>query len=328
MNDQVALLQLMQAKGVGTRTLARTLSKLGEEGRSAAELVAASADELTRFGLKPDAARAVGTGRDTAEKVAEELARRGIRMLVRGNPEYPVRLTGVLGDDAPPVLFAAGNLALLQRKAVAFCGARDASEDGLLLTDRAARELAARQINVVSGHANGVDLTAHAAALAGEGTTTLVLAEGILRFQAKPGLAALLADDNFVVVSEFPPRLPWSVGNAMQRNATVCGLVDVVIVIEAGQTGGTLAAGEKALQLNRPLFVIDFSHPPVSAAGNAILLGRGALPLPCEHGAGPDLTAVFRALSGTREPAGIGWRTGSARPLVQRDLFDGVEEAG
>ncbi len=223
------------------------------------------------------------------------------------------------------MLFAAGNLAVLERKAVAFCGARDASEDGLRLTDRAARELAARRINVVSGHANGVDLTAHAGALTAGGTTTLVLAEGILRFQAKPGLAELLADDNFVVVSEFSPRLLWSVGNAMQRNATVCGLADVVLVIEAGQTGGTFAAGEKALELRQPLFVVEFAQPPASAAGNAILLGRGARPLRYETGAEPDLTPVYQALDGTGEPAGGRGRKSSRSAVVQRGLFDDAE---
>jgi DNA protecting protein DprA len=326
MNDQVAILQLMQTKGVGSRTLARALSKLTEQGRSAAELVAASADELTEFGLKPDAARAVATGRGTAEEVAEELERRGVQMLVRDSPEYPARLSRVLTDQAPPVLFVAGNPALLERRAVAFCGARDASEDGLRLTDEAARRLAARGINVVSGHANGVDLTAHAGALAAGGTTTLVLAEGVLRFQTKPGLAELLRDDNFVVISEFPPRLPWSVGNAMQRNATVCGLADVVLVVEAGQTGGTFAAGEKALEMRQPLLVVEFVQPPASAAGNAILLRRGAQPLRYETGAEPDLTPIYQALEGNSEPAGGRGSKGVRSAVVQRGLFDGAEE--
>jgi DNA protecting protein DprA len=327
MTDQVAILQLMQTKGVGTRTLARTLLKLSEEGRSASELIAASADELMQFGLKPEAARAISTGRDTAEQVAEELERRGVRMLVRGSPEYPSRLSRILANHAPPVLFVVGTPALLERKAVAFCGARDASEDGLRLADEAARRLAARGINVVSGHANGVDLTAHGGALAAGGTTTLVLAEGVLRFQAKPGLAELLGEDNFVVVSEFPPRLPWSIGNAMQRNATVCGLADVVLVVEAGQTGGTFAAGEQALELRQPLFVVEFVRPPASAAGNAFLVRQGAQPLRCETGTELDLTAVYQALERNREPADGRGRKGGTSPVVQRDLFDDPEEA-
>src|SRR5262249_24552307 len=149
-------------------------------------------------------------------------------------------LSRVLGDQAPPVLFLAGNAALLERRAVSFAGARNATEEGLRLTNDLAHRPAGPGGDIVRGDAHGGGLAGPRAALAAGGTTALVLAEGILRFQAKPGLAELLGDDNFAVVSEFPPRLPWSVGNAMQRNATVCGLADVVIIIEAGQTGGTL----------------------------------------------------------------------------------------
>ena len=74
-------------------------------------------------------------------------------------------------------------------------------------------------------------------------------------------MADLLTEANSVVVSEFPPKLPWSVGNAMQRNRTICGLVHAMIVIEAGTTGGTWAAGQAALELGVPLFVLDFPNP-------------------------------------------------------------------
>jgi DNA protecting protein DprA len=327
MKDQVAILQLMQTKGVGSRALSRTLRQLSAEGRTPEDLVAAPVDELTHFGLKPDAARAVATGRSQAERLAHELNERGVRMLVRGTPDYLARMSRVLGDQAPPVLFEAGNASLLERKAVAFCGARDASEQGLRLTEGMAHRLAAQGVNVVSGHANGVDLTAHAAALSAGGTTALVLAEGILRFQVKPGLAELLSDDNYVVVSEFPPRMPWSVGNAMQRNATVCGLADVVIVIEARKTGGTFAAGQEALGLRQPLFVVAFEQPPESAAGNAILLRQGGQPLRCEPSGATDLTDVLQALERDGEASAGRGRSSSQSAVIQRGLFDGPEDA-
>jgi DNA processing protein len=326
MKDQVAILQLMQTKGVGRRTLERALSKLGQDGRTPADLVVASVDELSQFGLKPDTARALASGRNSAERLAEELNRRGIQMLVRGTAGYPARLNLVLANQAPPVLFVAGNLALLERKGVAFCGARHASEEGLRLTQEVARHLAERRVNVVSGHAHGVDLTAHVAALAGGGTTALVLPEGILRFQAKPALAELLGDDNVVVVSEFSPRLPWSVGNAIQRNATVCGLADVVLVIEAGQTGGTYAAGQMALKLHQPMFVVAFPQPPESAAGNALLLRQGAQPLRCEAGDEPDLSGVFQALERNTESKVGHRRTGVQPAIVQGGLFNDTRE--
>jgi DNA protecting protein DprA len=316
----------MQTRGVGPRTLQRVLSQLAGEGGTPEDLVAAPADTLTRFGLKPEAARAVAAARGQAERLADELERQGVQMLVCGTASYPARLSRVLQGEAPPVLFLKGNTRLLERKAAAFCGARDVSEAGLRWTRDLANHLAERAVNVVSGHANGVDLAAHVAALAAEGTTTLVLGEGILRFQAKPGLAELLEDGNYLVVSEFAPRLPWSVGNAMQRNATVCGLADAVIVIEAGLTGGTFAAGQKALELRQPLFVVASQDLPKSAAGNAALLRQGGQPLRCEAGVVPDLTGVFQALEGPDEPSVVPGDSDSPAEVRQRDLFDDSEK--
>lgn len=317
MSERTAILQLMQTRGVGPRTLAQTLVRLAREGRSAADLVDAPADELTAlYGFKPDVARTLGNAQRQAEELAEELERHDVRMLVRGTADYPARLTRVLGTDAPPVLFLAGTPALLERKAVSFSGARDASEEGVRLTQRLAQLLVRHEVNIVSGHANGVDLTAHCATLHAAGTTTLVLAEGILRFRAKPGLAELLDEGNHVVVSEFTPRQPWSVGNAMQRNRTSCGLADAVVIVEAGETGGTYAAGQAALELRQPLFVVAYSDPPASARGNAALIRQGGRALHCRTGGDPDGTPLLQLLEEQ-----VGAAEVQTRP-VQRELFD------
>jgi len=304
------------------------LARLAQEGRSAADLIATPADELTRrYGLKPDVARALVGGQRQAEQLSEELERRGIRVLVRGIAGYPARLTRVLGGDTPPVLFMAGNPALLERKSVSFSGARDASEEGLRLTQRLAHFLGQHGVNIVSGHAHGVDLTAHCAALAAGGTTALVLAEGLLRFHGKPGLAELLGEDNYVVLSEFTPRQSWSVGNAMQRNRTICGLADAVLVVEAGLTGGTFAAGQAALELRQPLFVVSYPIPPPSAKGNAVLLQQGGRPLSCRPGSDPDVTPIVRLLEQAEDiPPSSAAGKARAEP-VQRDLFDEFGEA-
>jgi len=65
----------------------------------------------------------------------------------------------------------------------------------------------------------------------------------------------------------------------MQRNQTVCGLSEALVVIEAGTSGGTFEAGKLALRLKMPLFVADYAEPAASAAGNDYFLARGARPL-------------------------------------------------
>lgn len=188
-------------------------------------------------------------------------------------------LADTLGQNAPPILFAKGDLKILSLPGVGFAGSRKSSPRGIAIATEAAQELARLGVNIVSGYANGVDLAAHRAALGAGGTTTLVLAEGILHFRIKADLADVLEQGRYLILSEFPPSLRWLGRSAMQRNQTICGLSRALVVIESGLDGGTFAAAQTAQKLQLPLFVVDFANPPASAEGNTYLLQHGATPL-------------------------------------------------
>jgi DNA processing protein len=316
--DATAILQLMATKGVGPRKLDRLLSILSEEGMTADDVVRSPDTEwLVRHGLKPHEAGGVAGARRQAELWSKDLQAQGIRVLVKGTPQYPERMLSSLGEQAPPVLFVRGEPSLFARKSVSFHGSRQASEIGLSVTRACAAELARVRAHIVSGYANGVDLAAHAAALLAGGVTTLVLAEGILRFRLKSELTEVWDDERAVVLSEFQPRSIWSVGNAMQRNRTILGLADVVVVVEAGLSGGTFAAAESALRLNLPVFVIDYRHPPPSAEGNRHFLDRGARPLRLTGDGHPELEDIIDVLEGPSRSRPV-----PSQRFIQGSLFD------
>lgn len=300
MTSDRAILQLMQTPGVGGKTLARVLARLDTEGRQAEALLEIGRKELvSHYGLKADSAAAFGSESEAAMRLADRLEEGGIRLLTVTMPDYPPELKRVLKESAPPVLFMWGNISILQRQAAGICGSRDASHLGLKIAGDCAQMLAQCGVNVVSGYANGIDLAAHHGALEVEGVTTLVLAEGILHFRVKPDLRDLFDQSNSLVMSEFPPRLGWIARNAMLRNRTICGLSDVVIAVESGTSGGTFAAGQTALELRRPFFVIDYPTPPTSASGNRLLLSLGARPLHAsEQGNLVNMMDVFTAMEG------------------------------
>jgi DNA processing protein len=130
-------------------------------------------------------------------------------------------------------------------------------------------------LTVVSGYARGVDTTAHVSALSSGGSTVIVLPEGINHFRVKRGPVADVWDEERVlVVSQFSPGRPWSAGTAMARNKVIIGLSLALVVVEASDKGGTLAAGTKALQLNKPVFALEFA---VNPRGNAELIRHGAI---------------------------------------------------
>ena len=303
MNRDVAILQLLLTKGLGVRTLQRILARLEEDRTQVEELAIQDWQKvLSDFRFDKAAVESFADASRQAEQIAEDLAHHEIRMLLLSDEIYPKRMKSLLGKDAPPVLFAAGNLDIFQNKSVAFTGSRKASQKGLKITRDASAELASQNINVISGYANGVDLTAHRAALESGGVTTIVLAEGILHFRVKRDLADVFDKSRTLVLSEFSPRLPWQDRQAMQRNKTIIGLSNALVLVEAGTKGGTFEAGRTAQELKHPLFVVEYTSPPATAEGNAVFLKKGAIPLRSSRENGnPNLRELINVVSEERE---------------------------
>lgn len=289
------ILSLLLTKGLGPKGVGRIISAVSSQDRQV-DLSLMSSDEMIQhIGVKPEIADQIPASVKKADELLKEFEAEGIKILVKGRDGYPDRLSKTLKDDSPLVLFARGNINILTQKSVGFCGSRKASEKGLSVAGECAGELAKRHINVISGYAHGVDLAAHRSALEAGGVTTFVLAEGILHFKVKSDLKDLITNDNHVVVSEYMPRLPWLARNAMQRNKTICGLSNAVVVIESGLKGGTFEAGKTALSLKRPLFVAEYAQPSESAEGNAYFLKQGARFLRKKNGTA-YLEELFKAI--------------------------------
>ncbi len=301
--NEVALLQFMNAKGVGNATIHRLASFVARRGIAPSDVVQMSVEDMAAaLGVTPDLADSVVRQKDSATRLVDELNSHGVDILWLLDEEYPGRLKAILGEDAPAILFAKGRRELLHQPAVGFCGSRKASEKGLDVTQQAARILADEHVCVISGYAHGVDMAAHRAALAVGGATVLVLVEGILRFQVKKGIEDVFNQGKHLILSQFSPRLPWMGSNAMRRNGTIIGLSDAMILVESGCQGGTFAAGTEALERRHPLFVIDFERPGPSAAANPYFIEHGGIPIRGNDERVPNLEKVLEV---TRHPR---WR--------------------
>jgi DNA processing protein len=225
---------------------------------------------------------------DATASEAEDLAAQGISAVLLGTSEYPESLAEL--RSPPPLLFYRGPSEMLQMAGIGVCGSRSASEEGLRAAAACGEITSRLGLAAVSGYARGVDMATHISALRSGGSTVIVLPEGIQHFRVKRGDFADAWDSKrALVVSQFAPNRPWSAGSAMARNAAIIGLSLALVVVEAGEKGGTLAAGIKALSLNKRVIALEFAEIP---RGNVALLRRGAIPAK----SAPDLSKRIASL--------------------------------
>jgi DNA processing protein len=202
---------------------------------------------------------------DTADQALALLraggaARIGVR--IHGAGEYPAKLR----DAKHPVelLYFQGWWDLVETRCVAVVGTRRPSAEGVQLANQLARSLVADNFTVVSGLAAGIDTAAHAAALEAGGRTIAVLGTplGTTYPPANAGLQERIAHE-FLVISQVPivryaKQTPFQ--NRFffpERNVTMSALTEATIIVEAGNTSGTLIQARAALHQKRKLFILD-----------------------------------------------------------------------
>jgi DNA processing protein len=220
--------------------------------------------------------------------------------------EYPAAVAAAFGRKAP-WLHAIGNLTLLDRPGIGFCGSRKATEKGLAAAVDCAEQAVGAGFTVVSGYSGGVDFVAHRAALQAGGTTILVLPEGTNHFRIRRELRPLWDWSRVLVISQFEPCAIWKVFRAMARNELIIALSRAMIVIEAGATGGTLSAGLSTLSAGKPLFVAVYEQTGQTAPGNVELLERGGEPLSRSRSTGranlERVRVAAATIASSRKPA-------------------------
>ncbi|MEA1980298.1 MAG: DNA-processing protein DprA [candidate division Zixibacteria bacterium] len=298
MNKEIAILQLMHTKGIGQKKLSFLLRLLNNENIPIEEFVQFNvSDMIDLCKLKEETAIAISESYDKCVALSEELNQHEIKIMQIGDDEYPKKLQNILNENSPPVLFVRGNLELFNSKSVGFCGSRKASDSGIKITGELVNQLVKKEINIVSGYAQGIDMAAHQYSLLANGVTTFVLSTGILNFKLKNNLFDLIEPNNHLIISEFLPRLGWHVQNAMQRNKTIIGLSDVMILVESKLKGGTLEAGKESIKLKQPLFVVEYQDQVEKYEGNKYLLKQGANSILIPDEKPPNIDKVIGYLS-------------------------------
>lgn len=199
----------------------------------------------------------------------------GHHLLALGDEHYPAELLHL--TDPPTIIYAAGDLALLNRATIAIVGSRNATRQGALDARHFAHTLSEAGYAVASGLALGIDAAAHRGGLDGRSSSLAIIGTGLDRVYpaANRDLARELATRG-ALVSEFPLGTPPAAANFPRRNRIISGLSRGVLVVEAAMFSGSLTTARLALEQGREVFAIPGSiHSPLSK-GCHWLLKQGA----------------------------------------------------
>ncbi|PYC45877.1 DNA-protecting protein DprA [Pseudomonas soli] len=270
-----ARLRLHRLPDIGLRRFLTLIEAFG----NASSALSAPASAWRALGLPAASidARRSPEVRDGALAAMAWLERPGQHLLMWDGPGYPALLSEI--DVPPPLLFVAGDPALLEHPQLAIVGSRRASPPALDTAAAFSRCLAQAGFTITSGLALGVDGAAHRAALKAGGQTIGVLGTGLQKLypQRHRDLARAMLDSGSALVSEYPLDAGPLAGNFPRRNRIISGLSLGVLVVEASIASGSLITARLAAEQGREVYAIPGSIHHPGAKGCHQMIRDGAL---------------------------------------------------
>lgn len=161
-------------------------------------------------------------------------------------------------DNPPLLLYAKGDVSLLNSTCVAIVGTRRASRYGKDVTEQFSSALAKSGVTIVSGLADGVDTFSHQSCVNAKGKTIAVLGGGINNIYpaTNTNLANKIIETGGLIVSEYKPNEKPQTYYFPVRNRIIAGLSKVVLITEATEKSGSMHTKNYALEFGREVFAV------------------------------------------------------------------------
>ena len=195
-----------------------------------------------------------------------------LRIIVAHQTEYPKSLFAL--RRPPRLLFWSGHVPDFPVPTTAIIGSRQADSWGmhqawqeavLLANCREAGQNAGQSPPdhwIISGLAQGCDYAAHQGALDAGGRTLAVLPSGFDHIYPKSHkrLAQNIVEAGGGLVSEYAPQAVALKWRCIQRDRIQAALAQQVLLIQSSREGGSMHTVRAALQMGKPLYVLDGSE--------------------------------------------------------------------
>ncbi len=283
----------------------------------------ASIAELSQLdGISTTTAKAIHAGSDkaSAAEIAARVIQLGWQTWLLESESYPFRLKQI--SDPPPFIFGFGETISFSEPMIAIVGTRHPTDRGRMFASTLAGELASRGIPVVSGMAEGIDSAAHMGAIEAKGKTLAVL--GCSLDYVSSTLRRQLANtisQNGLLLSEYLPGTRPDKSTFPGRNRIISGLVEGVVVVEAGKKSGALITATHAIEQNKTLFAVPGAPDATMSQGTNELIKQGARLI-------TSVTDIFEELPQLGKAVLVG-KTALKLPSMtkaERAIFDSVAE--
>lgn len=158
---------------------------------------------------------------------------------------------------APKMIFYKGSMTVpIPCPRVSVIGSRKASEQGLLEAKEILKILIKNKVIIVSGLAKGIDTVAHRTAIEDDGKTIAVIGTPLNKVYPKENFE--LQKEimrNHLIISQYPVGHSTTPKDFVLRNQTMALISDATVIVEAGESSGSLHQGWETLRIGRPLFI-------------------------------------------------------------------------
>ncbi len=196
-------------------------------------------------------------------------------IILWNSKDYPIDLRNV--QEAPPMLYAHGDLSLINKPCIGIVGSRSCTKAGVEIGEYIATALSLCGFTVASGMARGIDRVAHIGGMKHVGSSIGVLGSGIDMTYPEHN-SDLFYDmrKNGLLLSEFPPASHPDPRNFPKRNRIISGISQGVVLIEAGRKSGTIITAYKANEQGRNVYAIPGAFGSAKYFGCQQIIRHGA----------------------------------------------------
>lgn len=162
-------------------------------------------------------------------------------------------------------------------KLVAVVGPRKMSRYGKQVISEVVPQLCLAGYGIVSGLMYGVDQEAHKVTLECGGRAIGVLGYGITRKNEEGAdkLADQIVENGGLILSEYEGDVRGQLWTFPQRNRIVVGLVEMVVIIEAGEKSGSLNTASWAIRMERRILAVPGSVFSLTSVGTNTMIADG-----------------------------------------------------